>query len=111
MALFSLIDYERGNLPMQEKTSMTRARANQRLQQIQSQMYQLTEEAKTLAGYLNGVAAEEHEMAAKAQADAEQAAQAPEKPAGDPAKPELVAVGQGKTEADKAKETKRPSVG
>lgn len=42
--------------------SMTRKQAHARLQDIHAQMFILGEEAKALAGYLNGAAAEDEEF-------------------------------------------------
>lgn len=48
-------------------STLTRQQAAARLQAIQAQMYVLTEEAKTLAGFLNGSAAEDQERAQTAE--------------------------------------------
>lgn len=53
--------------------STTRQRAGQRLTQIHAQMYALGEEAKELAGYLNGAGMEDQEKAQAAEAEAKEA--------------------------------------
>ncbi|MEK5036351.1 hypothetical protein MKY96_33515 [Paenibacillus sp. FSL R7-0302] len=52
----------------QKNATITRRQAAARLTEVQAQMFVLGEEAKQLAGFLNGAAQEDQEVAQAAQA-------------------------------------------